>query len=44
MSSAVDVEETLERLRNKKGVIGVIIIENKDGRTIRSTFDQVASE
>mmetsp|Transcript_16086 Transcript_16086/g.39142 ORF Transcript_16086/g.39142 Transcript_16086/m.39142 type:complete len:102 (-) Transcript_16086:121-426(-) len=37
-----EVEETLRRLREHKGVIGVVIV-NQDGIPIRTTLDQAVT-
>ncbi|KAI9257640.1 hypothetical protein BY458DRAFT_535234 [Sporodiniella umbellata] len=38
-----DVEETIKRISNKKGVKAVVIV-NSDGAAIRSTLDQELSK
>ncbi|KAI8987729.1 hypothetical protein BDF20DRAFT_904692 [Mycotypha africana] len=35
----IDVDETLKRISNKKGVKGVVIL-NSEGQSIRSTLDR----
>ncbi|EGC29176.1 hypothetical protein DICPUDRAFT_43221, partial [Dictyostelium purpureum] len=37
-----DIEETFKKIQSHKGVIGVLII-NKQGSVIKSTFDQDVS-
>lgn len=37
---SADIDEMIERLKSKKGVMGVLVID-WEGRAIKSTFDQV---